>query len=341
MLVSSSCEYAWRNSFCIEDTPTAAWGVDAARWMSLRREIGHRPGTSNSWVEERSVAFEATRLNSSFSSFSHKPGKIKPPTQKSGRARLKKPFYRETWADFHDMKSFQTGIMIFTWTQWHVFCSFIFYSLVAGSKPDLLRPCFEGGNDRNIFSGRRTKVERVCQANRKIRKHYLKRCEHATEKGYAKVSLDALGALWLVKSYRYILTSPKWFVSVLLQLKPLSFQVWRFLGFIWHSLEIPHTIASESVMSFHHDQAPIITEWLLPEVQIFIIAEKGNAMTSPLRWFTKGRFSPKNDVMTRPKMASSTVIPSKLRGREKFQLMLLIFRWTLESNYLWQALDVL
>ena len=33
--------------------------------------------------------------------------RLKPPTQKSGRARLKKPFYRETWADFHDMKSFQ------------------------------------------------------------------------------------------------------------------------------------------------------------------------------------------------------------------------------------------
>ena len=49
------------------------------------------------------------------------------------------------------MKSFQTGIMIFTWTQWHVFCSGIFYSLVAGSKPDLLRPCFEGGNDGNMF----------------------------------------------------------------------------------------------------------------------------------------------------------------------------------------------
>ena len=59
-------------------------------------------------------------------------------------------------------------------------------------------------------------------------------------------------------------------------------------------------------------------------------------MTSPLRWFTQGHFSPKNDVMTRPKMASSTVIPSKLWGREKFHL-----RWTLESNYLWQALDVL
>lgn len=149
--------------------------------------------------------------------------KLKPPTQKFGRAGGKKPFYREPWADFHDMKSFQTGIMIFTWTQWHVFCSFISYSLVAGSKPDLLRPCFEGGNDGNIFSGRRTKVERVCQANRKIRKHYLKRCEHATEKGYAKVSLDALGAFWLITSYRYILTLPKWFVSVLLQLKPLSF----------------------------------------------------------------------------------------------------------------------
>ena len=77
--------------------------------------------------------------------------RLKPPTQESDRARLKKPFYRETWADFHDMKSFQTGIMIFTWTQWHVFCSGIFYSLVAGSKPDLLRPCFEGGNDGNMF----------------------------------------------------------------------------------------------------------------------------------------------------------------------------------------------
>ena len=202
--------------------------------------------------------------------------------------------------------------------------------------------------------GRRTEVARVCQANRKIPKHYLKRCEHATEKGYAKVSLDALGAFSLITSYRCLLTSPTWFFSLLLQLKPLSFQVWRFLGFIWHSLEIPHTIASESLMSFQH-QVPekymgdmshttrlqSSQSGFCRRCRFAMIAEMGTPITSPLRWFTKVRFSPKNDVMTRPKMASSTVIPSKLRGREKFQLMLLIFRWTLESNYLWQALDVL
>lgn len=178
--------------------------------------------------------------------------RLKPPTQKSGRARLKKPFYRETWADFHDMKSFQTGIMIFTWTQWHVFCSGIFILWSQVRNPIFCDHALKVETMGTCLFGRRTEVARVCQANRKIPKHYLKRCEHATEKGYAKVSLDALGAFSLITSYRCLLTSPTWFFSLLLQLKPLSFQVWRFLGFIWHSLEIPHTIASESLMSFQH-----------------------------------------------------------------------------------------